>query len=270
MEMTAKPITDLLLETQRKEIEYFTSVLGRAPTISIFADMGHEPSAIYVTKKTQWCSKVGVDAKIETTRDICAEVPACKSDGIIVQLPQPDCADVIGLLKSIPPEKDIDGLNPINFAYLCIGRPAFIPCTALAVYKMLRHYDIDVEGKKCVIVNDSVVFGKPMAMLLNKNKATVTLCNKYTEDMTSVCKNSDVLITAVGSDKFSITEGMTHGNQVVIDVAIRRDGKLIKGDFPPELRGKVKAYSALPGGVGPITVACVVENLITSLQRGEV
>lgn len=182
-------------------------------------------------------------------------------NGILVQLPLPKHINKYRVLEAISPEKDIDGLHPINQGYLAIGKPRFSPCTPAGVIEILKFYQIPIQGAKAVIVGRSEIVGKPMAQLLLLEDATVTLCHSRTKDLEKETREADILIAALGKPKF-ITGSMVREAAVVIDVGIHRVNEKIVGDVDFEsVAPKCKAISPVPGGVGPMTIAMLMKNL---------
>lgn len=185
-------------------------------------------------------------------------------NGILVQLPLPGHINKYKILESISPEKDVDGLHPLNQGFLAIGKPRFSPCTPAGVIEILKFYQIPLAGAKAVVVGRSEIVGKPMAQLLLLENATVTICHSRTKNLEAECKEADILIAALGKPKF-ITANMVKEGAVVIDVGIHRVNDKIIGDVDFEnVAPHVRAISPVPGGVGPMTIAMLLKNLITA------
>jgi methylenetetrahydrofolate dehydrogenase (NADP+)/methenyltetrahydrofolate cyclohydrolase len=188
--------------------------------------------------------------------------------GILVQLPLPPGFSVDRVQETIAPEKDVDGFHPINVGLLAIGRPRFAPCTPLGVMKLLEHEKIDPDGRHAVVVGRSNIVGKPMALLLLQRGATVTICNSRTPDLGEMTRQADILVVAAGKPLL-VTSGMVKQGAVVIDVGINRlaDGKL-SGDVDfQSVWGTAARISPVPGGVGPMTIAMLIENTLLAAER---
>lgn len=235
---------------------------------------GENPaSQVYVRNKIKACEEVGIKSanycfpedipQTELEKHIVNLVNDDKIDGILVQLPLPDHIDATEILKLIPAEKDVDGFSAENVGKLCAGEECIAACTPNGVMKMLEHCDIDVEGKRAVVVGRSNIVGKPMAMLLLNANATVTVCHSCTANLREECLNADILIAAVGKAKF-ITADMVKNGAVVIDVGMNRgeDGKLC-GDVDFEnVKNKCSYITPVPGGVGPMTITMLMYNTL--------
>jgi len=187
---------------------------------------------------------------------------ACDStvDGILVQLPLPKHLDENKILSLIPPSKDVDGFLPENVGNLMLGLPTTVACTPFGVLKMLLHENIELCGKNAVVLGRSNIVGKPMAMLLLKENCTVTICHSKTVGLKEVCKNADILVAAIGLPKF-VTADMVKDGAVVIDVGINRTENGLCGDVDFEnVKDKASYITPVPGGVGPMTIAMLLEN----------
>jgi methylenetetrahydrofolate dehydrogenase (NADP+)/methenyltetrahydrofolate cyclohydrolase len=188
-------------------------------------------------------------------------------NGILVQLPLPKHIDESKVLERIVPEKDVDGFTAINTGKLWQGEYTIAPCTAMGIIELLDYYNIEIAGKHCVIVGRSNIVGKPLAALLLERDATVTVCHSKTKSLSEITNKADILISAVGKPKF-ITWGFVKKDAIVIDVGINRDenGKLC-GDVDAEnVANKVSLLTPVPGGVGPMTVAMLMKNTLTTAK----
>ena len=239
-------------------------------------------SKIYIKNKSKACEEVGIkfeehllnsNIKMEELLNLIDELNEKKDiNGILLQSPIPKNLDINKAFERISPNKDVDGFNPINIGKLLMGEDTFIPCTPLGIIKMLEEYNITIEGKKAVVIGRSNIVGKPLAQcLLNKN-ATVTICHSKTKDLKEYTKNADILISAVGKLDI-VTEDMVKEGAIVIDVGMNRkyDGKLA-GDVDFEnVKEKVSYITPVPGGVGPMTIAMLMNNVVkaTLQQNGE-
>ena len=189
-------------------------------------------------------------------------------DGILVQLPLPGHLNEEAVIEAIDPRKDVDGFHPMNAGNLLIGRPGFLSCTPAGVMDLLEEYGIDPAGKRAVVVGRSNIVGKPMALLLLRKNATVTLCHSKTPDLGDICRQADILVAAVGR-RGLITADMVKEGAVVVDVAMNRDenGKLC-GDVDFQAVAEKASYlTPVPGGVGPMTRAALMENTLLAAKR---
>lgn len=240
--------------------------------------VGNNPaSSTYVRNKEKACEYVGIKSKVFKLNDDIVEddlielIKKLNNDdsvnGILVQLPLPDGFDEYKVIQTISPEKDVDGFHEINVGKLMIGEETFVPCTAKGIVELLKENDITIEGKNCVVVGRSNIVGKPVAMELLKNNATVTICHSKTEDLNSICKKADILICAIGKPKYFNSEYIL-SDTVVIDVGIHRqdDGTLCGDVYFDDVKDIVSAITPVPGGVGPVTVCMVMKNCLQAAQ----
>ena len=240
--------------------------------------VGNDPaSAVYVRNKEKACEYVGINSKTlalpeETTEEellnVVKELNEDKNvNGILVQLPLPKHIDESKVLLTIDSTKDVDGFHPVNVGKMVIGEDTFLPCTPAGIIEMIKRTDIDIEGKECVVIGRSNIVGKPMAMLMLKENATVTIAHSRTKDLKEVTKRADIIVAAIGKAKFVTADYVKEG-AVVIDVGIDRDenGKLC-GDVDFESVSKVaSAITPVPGGVGPMTVTMLLVNCLRSVE----
>ena len=240
--------------------------------------VGEDPaSKVYVSNKKKACENLGIISEeyalpeSTTNEELLALIDELNSkpsiNGILCQLPLPSHLDEKLIINSIDPEKDVDAFHPFNVGKIMIGDFYFLPCTPAGVMEMLKYENIEVEGKTCVVIGRSNIVGKPMNMLLLHQNGTVTVCHSKTKNLKEVCKNADILVAAVGRPKF-VTEDMVKDGAVVIDVGINRvDGKLC-GDVDFEnVKNKVSAITPVPGGVGPMTIAMLMQNTLTAAKK---
>lgn len=236
-----------------------------------------EASTVYVTRKAADCAKAGLKSTVvkmpatTSQKELLDKVAQLNSDkgvhGILVQLPLPKHIDEDAVITSVLPEKDVDGFHPINAGRLMQGDSSgLVSCTPKGVIRMLEHYDIPISGAHAVVVGRSNIVGKPLAQLFLNKDATVTIAHSKTRNLEEITRQADILAVGVGKPRF-ITAGMVKRGAVVIDIGINRtEGKLIgDSDFEP-LCGKVRAISPVPGGVGPMTRAILLENLILAYK----
>ena len=240
--------------------------------------VGNDPaSAVYVRNKEKACEYVGINTKTlalpeETTEEellnVVKELNEDKNvKGILVQLPLPKHIDESKVLLTIDSTKDVDGFHPVNVGKMVIGEDTFLPCTPAGIIEMIKRTDIDIEGKECVVIGRSNIVGKPMAMLMLKENATVTIAHSRTKDLKEVTKRADIIVAAIGKAKFVTADYVKEG-AVVIDVGMDRDenGKLC-GDVDFESVSKVaSAITPVPGGVGPMTVTMLLVNCLRSVE----
>ena len=240
--------------------------------------VGNDPaSAVYVRNKEKACEYVGINSKTlalpeETTEEellnVVKELNEDKNvNGILVQLPLPKHIDESKVLLTIDSTKDVDGFHPVNVGKMVIGEDTFLPCTPAGIIEMIKRTDIDIEGKECVVIGRSNIVGKPMAMLMLKENATVIIAHSRTKDLKEVTKRADIIVAAIGKAKFVTADYVKEG-AVVIDVGMDRDenGKLC-GDVDFESVSKVaSAITPVPGGVGPMTVTMLLVNCLRSVE----
>lgn len=240
--------------------------------------VGNNPaSTVYVGNKKKACAYVGMESLSyelpeETSEEELLELVEKlnndqKVNGILVQLPLPKHIDEDKVIQTISPKKDVDGFHPQSVGALSIGQPGFVSCTPAGIIQLLKRSNIEIDGKECVIIGRSNIVGKPMALLMLRENATVTICHSHTKDIKELTKRADILIVAIGKAKFVdasyIKEGAT-----VIDVGMDRDenGKLC-GDVDFEsVKEKAGAITPVPGGVGPMTIAMLMNNCLESAK----
>ncbi|WFN36076.1 bifunctional methylenetetrahydrofolate dehydrogenase/methenyltetrahydrofolate cyclohydrolase FolD [Methanomicrobium antiquum] len=273
MIINGKEISEKRLAALKEEIK--TS--GLNPCLATVI-VGEDPaSQMYVRMKHKACEQVGIKStgvvlpENSTTKEILAEVEKLNSDnlihGILVQLPLPKHVDTEAVIEAVSPEKDVDGFHPYNTGRLFSGMPEFVPCTPGGIMTLLKEYKIETSGKKAVVVGRSVDVGRPMAALLINADATVTVCHSRTKNLEDEMKAADILISAIGKAKF-VTAEMVKSGAVVIDVGINQDeNKRLCGDVDFEsVKDKVSAITPVPGGVGPMTIATLMENTLKSAK----
>ena len=266
-----------LAAKRKAELAGKVKKLSRKPGLAVIL-VGEDPaSRVYVTSKRKACEECGYYSEEYT---LPAEMPEGDLldliqvlngrrdiDGILVQLPLPRHMDEKKVLLAIAPDKDVDGFHPMNVGKLMTGEEGFLPCTPAGVMELLAEHGVDPAGKHCVVVGRSNIVGKPMAMLLLRKDATVTICHSKTPDLAEVCRRADILVTAVGKTGL-ITPDMVKEGAVVVDVAMNRDdtGKLY-GDCDRAAYEKSTAFTPVPGGVGPMTRAVLMENTLLAAVR---
>ena len=240
--------------------------------------VGEDPaSKVYVSNKKKACEALGIiseeyalpeDTTQEELLALIEELNKKDSiNGILCQLPLPHHLDEQAVINAILPSKDVDAFHPQNVGKIMLGDYDFVPCTPAGIMEMLKYDKIDIEGKTCVVIGRSNIVGKPMGMLLLHKNGTVTICHSRTKDLSEVCRKADILVAAVGRPNF-VTADMVKDGAVVIDVGINRvDGKLV-GDVDFEAaKGKCEAITPVPGGVGPMTMALLMQNTLTAAKK---
>ena len=249
---------------------------GKEPGLATVL-VGDDPaSAVYVRNKNKTCRELGFQSfenqlSTDTTEEqLLSLIDELNSNpnvhGILVQLPLPDQIDSEKILQAFEPKKDVDGFHPVNVGKLVVGNALLTPCTPTGIIELLDHYGIEISGKHAVIVGRSNIVGKPVSMLLLQRNATITICHSRTRNLEKVTRGADILIAAVGRAHF-VTENMVSEGAVVIDVGINRvDGKLT-GDVDFEPVSKKASYiTPVPGGVGPMTIALLMENTLKAFK----
>ena len=241
--------------------------------------VGENPaSKVYVANKKKACEALGIDSyeyllPEDTTREELLSLidklnSDDKVDGILVQLPLPRHLDEKEVINAISPAKDVDAFHPVNVGKIMIGDYIFAPCTPQGIIELLERSNIDIEGKNCVVIGRSNIVGKPMSMLLLHKNATVTICHSRTKNLSEVTKGADILIAAVGRANF-VTADMVKEGAVVIDVGINRleNGKLCGDVDFDDVVDRVSAITPVPGGVGPMTIAMLMNNCVETVRK---
>ena len=261
-----------------EECKAFVEQNGFAPGLAVIIVGENPASQVYVRNKKKACEEVGFYSEVHelpeatTQAELNALVDALneneKIHGILVQLPLPRHLDETEVLLRIRPEKDVDAFHPYNVGKIMIGEPDFLPCTPAGVMALLERSNIDVAGKRCVVIGRSNIVGKPMAMLLLHANGTVTVCHSRTADLAAVCREADILVVAIGRADF-VGADMVKPGAVVIDVGMNRraDGKLT-GDVDFEAVEPIaSAITPVPGGVGPMTITMLLQNTLTAARN---
>lgn len=251
---------------------------GKAPTLAVILVGDNQASAVYVRNKKKDCEECGFESlSYELPADYGEEklielVEALnkdpKVDGILVQLPLPKGYDERKVINAISPDKDVDSFHPVNAGKLLIGEDGFLPCTPAGIVALLEKYDIDVSGKRCVVVGRSNIVGKPMALLLLRKNGTVTIAHSRTVNLADITREADILVSAVGKAKF-ITADMIKEGAVVIDVGMNRneEGKLCGDVDFAACKDKASYITPVPGGVGPMTRAILMKNTLRAAEK---
>ena len=269
-----KALAAQVKEQVRREVE----TLSRQPGLAVILVGDNPASQVYVRGKESDCAECGI-------RSFSHRLPAQTSqkellelveqlnqdaavDGILCQLPLPEGLNEDQVIHAIAPDKDVDCFHPFNVGQMSIGAPTFLPCTPAGVMEMLRAYEIPVAGKRCVVLGRSNIVGKPMAMLLTQADGTVTVCHSRTPDLAALTRETDILVAAVGRVGL-VTADMVRPGAVVIDVAMNRnaDGKLCGDVVFDEVEAKASYITPVPGGVGPMTRAMLMRNILTAARN---
>lgn len=248
------------------------------PKLAVIMVGDDKASKVYVKNKSKACEDVGIEyeehilpanTKMEELLEIIEKLNNDETiHGILVQSPLPKGLDANEAFRKISPKKDVDGFNPINVGKLSLNQDCFVSCTPFGIIKMLEAYNIQIEGTHAVIIGRSNIVGKPLAQcLLNKN-ATVTICHSRTKNLKEITKQADILIAAIGKAKF-VTEDMVKEGATVIDVGINRmdDGKLLGDTDFENIKDKVSYITPVPGGVGPMTIAMLMHNVVKAAKQ---
>lgn len=254
--------------------------LPRAPKLVVILVGNDAPSLAYVTMKAKACKNVGIDGSVlnlpESTQEseLLAHIRTLNTDdnvdGILVQLPLPKHIDTAKILESITPEKDVDGFHPLNVGRIQTNTQvdsSFAPATPLGVMRLLEHYHIDPKGKNVAIIGASNIVGKPLAALMHNACATISLCHIYTQDISLYTKNADIVCVGVGKQNLLRAEMIQEG-AVVIDIGINRleSGKLVGDVDFDNVAKKASFITPVPGGVGPMTIASLLENTLKAYR----
>lgn len=267
-----------------EEIAQLPSTLGRPPGLAVLMVGDNPASAAYVRGKERACAKAGIasfgrhfpenTSQTELEQTIEALNQDERVDGILVQLPLPDHLDAVSLLHQINPDKDVDGLHPVNLGRLVRGESGLQSCTPAGVMRLLREYQIDVKGKQAVVVGRSILVGKPMSLMLLEADATVTIAHSRSQNLKELTRSADILIAAVGRPQF-ITADMVKPQSVVIDVGINRvydasgQSRLVGDVHFDTVRDIAQYITPVPGGVGAMTVAMLLHNTVLSYKRAQ-
>lgn len=266
---------DIKNEVKEKVAAYKAE--GKEISLAVIQVGNNPASTVYVGNKKKACEYVGIKSVAyelpeETTEsellDLIKELNAKKEiNGILVQLPLPNHIDEDKVIETIDPIKDVDGFHPMNVGALSIGRRGFISCTPYGIMKLLERSNVDVNGKHCVIIGRSNIVGKPMGMLLLKANGTVTTVHSRTKDIKEITKQADILVVAIGKPKF-VDETYVKDGAVVIDVGINRDeNNKLCGDVDfDSVVDKASAITPVPGGVGPMTIAMLMNNCVEAFE----
>lgn len=275
--MDGKALSQKIKDNVKQEVNILRQK-GIVPGLAVII-VGDDPaSRIYVNLKKKACEEAGIfseeyslegNATEQTISELIKDLNNCDYiHGILLQLPLPNHLNEKKLLEEILPEKDVDGIHPVNAGKLLLGQDCFVSCTPAGVMEILKEYDIPIEGKECVVVGRSNIVGKPQIHLLLKENGTVTICHSRTKNLAEVCKRADILIAAVGKPEM-IKGDMIKPGAVIIDVGINRneETRKLKGDVDfKEAVEKAGYITPVPGGIGPMTIAMLLKNTLKACK----
>ena len=271
-----KRISQEIKDELKDKVEALKAV-GKKAALAV-VQVGNDPaSCVYVNNKKKACAYIGIESlsyelEVETTEEELLELIKRlnedeKVHGILVQLPLPKHINEDKIIQAISPKKDVDGFHPENVGKLVIGEKGFVSCTPAGVIQLLKRSNIEIAGKNCVVVGRSNIVGKPMALLMLRENATVTIAHSKTQNLKELCKTADILIVAIGKPRFITSEYIKEG-AVVIDVGIHRDeNNKLCGDVKYEDVVEIaSAITPVPGGVGPMTIAMLMNNCVEAME----
>jgi methylenetetrahydrofolate dehydrogenase (NADP+) / methenyltetrahydrofolate cyclohydrolase len=280
--LDGKALAQRIYAELQQRVESLQAEKGRPPGLAVLMVGDNPASAVYVRNKERSCEKVGIASfgkhfPAETT---FAELEQAiqslnqdeRVDGILVQLPLPDHLDAVALLHQIDPDKDVDGLHPVNLGRLVRGESGLRSCTPAGVMRLLQEYQIDVKGKQAVVLGRSILVGKPQALMLLEADATVTIAHSRSQNLPDITRNADILIAAVGRPEL-VTADMVKPGAVVVDVGINRvtdeagNSRLVGDVQFDSVQTVAKFITPVPGGIGPMTVAMLLQNTVWSYTQ---
>ncbi len=274
--MKGKPVAEKLTEGLRSEVEGLAAKTGRPPGLAVVL-VGEDPaSQVYVRIKERTAKKLGIltfDHRIPENLDqgdLLDLISRLNSDpamdGILIQLPLPGHLNEQEALRAVALDKDVDVFHPENFGRMALKQGILRPCTPAGVIEMLKHYEIEIEGKSVALIGRSKIVGLPLSLLLLHENATITVCHSRTPDIGTVTREADIVVAALGRPKF-LTADMVKEGAVVVDIGINRVDEKLVGDCDYDaLVGKVSAITPVPGGVGPMTVAMLMANTVRAFR----
>ena len=272
MIIDGKKEAEIIQNEIKKEISEFKKKINKIPSLTVILIGDYIPSQIYVKNKEKKAREVGMNSEIirypknVSEKEVLNKIEQLnkniKTSGILVQLPLPDQISKERIINAIHPSKDVDGFNPINVGNLSSGYKSIVPCTPLGCLLLIKKIEKNLSGKHAVIIGRSNLNGKPMAQLLLKENCTVTVVHSKTNNLKNECLKADILVAAVGVPHL-VKKDWIKENAIVIDVGINKVGENIIGDVNfDDLKDKAKAITPVPGGVGPMTIACLLKNTL--------
>jgi methylenetetrahydrofolate dehydrogenase (NADP+)/methenyltetrahydrofolate cyclohydrolase len=279
--LDGKALAQKIQQALKSEIQTLEPQIGRSPGLAVLMVGDNPASVVYVRNKEKACEKIGMRSfgKHFPTKTSQEELTAVikelnedpNVDGILVQLPLPKHLDSVALLHTIAPEKDVDGLHPVNLGHLVRGETGLRSCTPAGVMALLAEYNIDVAGKNAIVIGRSILVGKPLALMLLEKNATVTIAHSRTQNLAELTRQADIVVGAVGQPEM-ITADMVKPGAIVIDVGINRvvdeSGKArLVGDVDFAGVAPISSYiTPVPGGIGPMTIAILLQNTVLSYK----
>lgn len=266
--LDGKLVSKQMQEAIKKEV----ATLNKKPCLLVILVGNDQASQIYVASKEKACKRVGMESKTiildanVSQKEVIKVIEKANEDkdinGILVQLPLPNHMDTQTVVGAISPLKDVDGLHAYNQGKLLLGIPSIIPCTPKGIMRLLAEYHVDLCGKSALVIGRSILVGRPIAQLILQKNATVTMAHSKTKNLKDLCLQSDIIVCAVGKPK-TITEDMVKEGAVIIDVGINRVLGTLVGDVDYlSVSPKTSRITPVPGGVGPMTIACLLENVL--------
>ena len=277
MVISGKELSNELRSEIIEEVKEIKEQYGRAPHLAVIIVGDNPASKVYVANKEKACNEVGINNGIFRLSEDISEESLLRiidklnfdtgTDGILVQLPLPKHINTENILKAIDPKKDVDGFHRVNVDGLYTGKDCIKPCTPTGIIKLLKKANVEIAGKNVVVLGRSNIVGLPVAKMLLDENATVTICHSKTKNLKDITLQADILIVAIGKPKL-VTSDMVKEGAVVIDVGVNRlDGKLV-GDVDFEnVENKTSVITPVPGGVGPMTITCLLENTIKCFKK---
>ena len=274
--INGKEIAQTIKDEMRLEVEELKKI-GKSCCLAVI-QVGEDPaSSVYVSNKKKACAYIGIDSfsyelpEETTEEELLALIDKLNIDeavhGILCQLPLPRHINEKTILNRISPKKDVDGFHPQNVGSLVVGDFGFVSCTPAGIIELLKRSNVEMEGKNCVVIGRSNIVGKPMALLMLRENATVTICHSKTKNLKEICKEADILIVAIGKPKF-VNKDYIKDGAVVIDVGIHRDeNNKLCGDVDYEsVEPLCSAITPVPGGVGPMTICMLMKNCLEAMK----
>ena len=279
MIIDGKKISAVLREKLKEKVSKLKSIYNAVPGLTVILVGEDPPSKIYVKNKEKSAIEVGINSEVIRYQDNVEEKVVLnkikelnendKVSGILVQLPLPKHIDKRKVIETINPNKDVDGLHPMNVGNLSSGYDSMVPCTPLGCYLLIKDVEKDLNGKHAVVIGRSNLNGKPMTQLLLKENCTVTITHSKTKDLKAECARADIIIAAVGRPKL-VKADWVKKDAIVIDVGINKTNSGLVGDVDFDEVSKVaKAITPVPGGVGPMTIACLLNNTVECFKKAQ-
>ena len=277
MIIDGKKISAVLREKLKEKVSKLKSIYNVAPGLTVILVGEDPPSKIYVKNKEKSAIEVGINSEVIRYQDNVEEKVVLnkikelnendKVSGILVQLPLPKHIDKRKVIETINPNKDVDGLHPMNVGNLSSGYDSMVPCTPLGCYLLIKDVEKDLNGKHAVVIGRSNLNGKPMTQLLLKENCTVTITHSKTKDLKAECRRADIIVAAVGRPKL-VKADWVKKDAIVIDVGINKTDTGLVGDVDFDEVSKIaKAVTPVPGGVGPMTIACLLSNTVECFKK---